>query len=102
MTSPMPAPGSQLTPSTTESLTDRFDVFVSDVVPDSLGDVIDAVHELSASPLELAEEHLQHVGELQMESVEALMNDDPATSHALLAEADQEMRDGADALHSSD
>jgi hypothetical protein len=99
MTSPIPSPIDQPEQRAPESPADRFDVFVSEVLPEGIGDVIEAVHEFTASPLELAEEHLNHVGELQMESVHAQMNNDPATAHALLAEADQEMRDSADALH---
>ena len=97
-----PLVNGQPDPSENASVSDAFEVFVSETLPDGVMEVIEAVHELTSSPVELAQEHLEAVGELQMQSVEALMNDDPDTARALLAEADQEMRAGEDALNNTD
>ncbi len=102
MTAPTPMPGGQADPNDASSLSEEFEVFVTEVLPDGVLEVIEAVHELTASPLDIAKEHMDEVGELQMQSVEALMNNDPDTAQALLAQADQKMSEAADVLDPSD
>jgi hypothetical protein len=100
MTAPMP--DGQPSPGADASLSEAFEVFVSETLPDGVMEVIEAVQELTTSPLEQAQEHFEAVNELQLQSVEALMNNDPDTAQALLAEADGHLRDGADVLDDAD
>jgi hypothetical protein len=99
MTSPMPMPPGQPEPGDAQPPALDFEVTLSSVLHDAAADVVEAFQEMTESPLDIAMEHMNHVTELQMQSMDAVMHDDPDSAQMLLAQADQEMREAAEALH---
>ena len=85
-------------PSEATSPLDALSVFVTESVPEALGSIVEALHDLGASPAEIASEHFEAVNELHIEMIDALSRGDVDTASALNAAAEGELASAVDHL----
>lgn len=97
-----PDPGAPTPPAGQESLADKVHVFLTEEAPEALGHIFEGIHEVLASPEELAQEHMAEAQHLQMEGMQALMAGDVDGGSALIAQAGQEMQNAVGHLADPD
>jgi len=77
---------------------DELSVFVAEHLPESVVEIVEAVHDLHASPVDVAYEHIHEANALDAQMIEALSHGDVDGASALVAEANATLQAGIDQL----
>ena len=78
---------------------------VSEVVSnagDVVGHIVEGIHDFTATPLDVAKEHMDHVTELHVEMIAALSHGDVDAASALNAQAGEELNEAVAHLRDAD
>ncbi len=78
---------------------------VSEVVSnvgDVVGHIVEGIQDLTATPLDVAKEHMDHVSELHVEMIAALSHGDVDAASALNAQAGEELNEAVAHLRDAD